>query len=256
MVALPQIMGHRGAAGLAPENTLASIRVAAAAGCSWVEFDAMLTGDNAPVLFHDDTLDRVVGKSGRLDRLPLSGLAGLDAGANFDAAFTGEPIPTLEEALRCCLDLGLSPNVEIKPSAGRNLETAVEVLDWIDRTWPIDRPLLVSSFKHDSLAVGLDLAPQIPRGLLTLKLMDDWRALLADLGCVSLHLHDPQWTRSLVTEVKAAGYLTVAFTVNDPLRAATLLGWGLDCVITDQPGLMFEAIQSSKLLAPRPEEAR
>ena len=57
----PRFMGHRGAAGLAPENTLASIRKAADQGAPWVEFDVMLTGDGVPVLFHDDSLKRLTG---------------------------------------------------------------------------------------------------------------------------------------------------------------------------------------------------
>ena len=58
MFQLPRIMGHRGAAGVAPENTLVSLRIAAKQGARWVEFDAMLSGDGVPVLFHDDNLKR------------------------------------------------------------------------------------------------------------------------------------------------------------------------------------------------------
>ena len=241
MFALPRIMGHRGAAGVAPDNTLASIRAAAEAGCRWVEFDAMLTGDDRPVLFHDDTLDRTTGAAGRMDGTSLAELDALDAGAAFDAAFAGERIPPLEAAVHCCLDLDLTPNVEIKPSEGRDRETAAAVAETLVRQWPSERPVMISSFKTDCLAVARDRAPALPRGLIALEPGDDWRDLLQDLGCVSLHLHDPRWTADLVTEVRAAGYRTAAFTVNHPERARTLLGWGLDCVITDQPGLLFAA---------------
>ena len=241
MIALPRIMGHRGAAGVAPENTLASIRAAADAGCRWVEFDAMLTGDGRPVLFHDDTLDRVTGAAGRMDGTRLAELDALDAGAAFGAAFAGERIPPLEAALRCCLDLDLAPNVEIKPSAGRDLETAAAVAETLARRWPSERPAMISSFKTDCLAVARDRAPALPRGLIALELGGDWRDLLRDLDCLSLHLHDPRWTADLVTEVRAAGYRTAVFTVNDPERAGTLWGWGLDCVITDRPDLLFAA---------------
>ena len=52
-------MGHRGAAAVAPENTLVSLRQAGEMGATWVEFDVMLTGDDRPVLFHDDSLARI-----------------------------------------------------------------------------------------------------------------------------------------------------------------------------------------------------
>ena len=67
---LPKVMGHRGAAGLAPENTLASIRKVAECGLDWVEFDVMLAGDGVPILYHDDTLDRTTGRDGLVAETP------------------------------------------------------------------------------------------------------------------------------------------------------------------------------------------
>ena len=56
--AIPKVIGHRGAAGHAPENTLASIRNASELGAKWVEFDIKLSRDGVLVLMHDDTLNR------------------------------------------------------------------------------------------------------------------------------------------------------------------------------------------------------
>ncbi|MDH3919787.1 MAG: glycerophosphodiester phosphodiesterase family protein, partial [Rhodospirillales bacterium] len=69
---LPRVMGHRGAAAWAPENTLASIQKAADLGATWVEFDVMLTGDGRPVLFHDDNLKRLTGLDALMARTPYS----------------------------------------------------------------------------------------------------------------------------------------------------------------------------------------
>ena len=81
----PRLIGHRGAAALAPENTLASIRAAAEAGVQWIEFDAKLAGDGVPVLMHDETLDRTTTGSGPVAALGSRDLAALDAGAWFGA---------------------------------------------------------------------------------------------------------------------------------------------------------------------------
>src|SRR3546814_10832461 len=126
-LSLPRVMGHRGAKGLAPENTLASMKAAAEAGATWVEFDVMLTGDGEPVLFHDDTLQRTTGIAGELARTPFATVRGLDASLRFSPrygrlggpAFAGRPdcrAPSLEAAPACMLDLGLTPSVELKPT--------------------------------------------------------------------------------------------------------------------------------------------
>ena len=96
---LPWVIGHRGASGSAPENTLAAFRKAAALGARWVEFDVRLSADGRCILLHDDTVDRTTDGKGRADRMMLEDLAGLDAGAWFDREFAGETIPTLEETI-------------------------------------------------------------------------------------------------------------------------------------------------------------
>ena len=128
---LPRVMGHRGAAGVAPENTLAGLRAAAAMGVSWIEFDVMLSGDGVPVLFHDDNLERITGRKVAMARTPFAELAKLDAGAWFGPGFSGEPIPSLEQALALAVELGLTPNIEIKPTPRRDAATAAAVVETV-----------------------------------------------------------------------------------------------------------------------------
>ena len=116
---LPRVIGHRGAAGRAPENTLAGLRHAAQLGASWVEFDVRLSADGAPVVMHDSTLRRTTGAPGRVSTTPMETLASLDAGAWFDPRFAGECVPSLEAALGCARELGLGAIVELKPAPGR-----------------------------------------------------------------------------------------------------------------------------------------
>lgn len=77
------IIGHRGVAALAPENTLSGINAAADLGIKWVELDVQLTRDNVPVLFHDESVNRCTNGIGRLDLFTLAQLRELDAGAWF-----------------------------------------------------------------------------------------------------------------------------------------------------------------------------
>src|SRR3989304_501563 len=116
MLKLPRVMGHRGAAALAPENTLGGFRRAAARGIGWIEFDVMLTGDGVPVLFHDDNLKRITGRDAPMAETPYSVVRTLDAGSWFAPDFAAERIATLEAAIAVLDELQLSANIEIKPT--------------------------------------------------------------------------------------------------------------------------------------------
>lgn len=94
-----EIIAHRGFSARAPENTLASMRLALEHGADAVEFDLHLTKDGVPVLLHDDTLNRTTDRRGRVDALTRDDLVGVDAGSWFDDAFAAEPVPTLAGAL-------------------------------------------------------------------------------------------------------------------------------------------------------------
>lgn len=237
MFSLPRVMGHRGAAGLAPENTLAAVRTAAESGLGWIEFDIMLTGDDRPVIFHDDKLDRITGTQGLMAETRLEALARLDAGRWFDPAFAGERVPGLADFLAEALGRGLRVNAEIKPSEGRDRETAEVALAELSRLWPSDvPPPLISSFQPDCLEVALARRPDWPRALVVYDLAKrDWRALLDRFDCVSFHVFHERVDAALVAEIKARGLAMACYTVNDPEEARRLYGLGVDCMITDNP---------------------
>lgn len=235
-VALPRVMGHRGVAALAPENTLAGLREAARLGLSWVEFDVMLTRDAVPVLFHDETLRRTTGRPGRMAETDYAAVKDLDAGAWFHPDFAGTPVPSLEQAVEVLLAEGLRPNVEIKPTPGRDVETVERALALLKALWPAEQPPpLISSFSLMSVAAARTLAPDWPRALIVDGIPAHWRRTLAALGCASFHVQHRRGSAALFREVRAAGYAVACFTVNRERRARTLLERGADCVITDDP---------------------
>lgn len=251
---LPKIMGHRGAKALAPENTLASMKAAAAAGIAWVEFDVMLTGDGRPVLFHDETLKRTTGADGDMAATSFATVQELDASFGFarkygrrvGVDFTGRDdcrVPSLEETVACLLELGLTPNVEVKPTPGLARETAEMTLSRLRALWPDDRlPPLISSFERASLEAARKVVPHWPRGLLAEVFPVDWRAAMAALDCASLHLDWRRTRRADVQAVKSAGYAFVVYTVNGARAGRRLFDKGVDCLITDRPDLMVAAL--------------
>lgn len=229
MLDLPPVIGHRGACGHAPENTLASFARAAELGCRMVEFDVRLSADGVPVVFHDDTLERCTDGRGRVGARPLAALRRLDAGR-------GERIPTLAEVLELCLARGLGANIEIKPDPGAGRATAVAALDLAGRLWPADRPApLVSSFNREALAAAREILPAWPRGLLVERVPADWAALAERYGCVALHAHHRALPEATVRAIRARGLAVLAYTVNRSRRAQELWKRGVMAVFSDVP---------------------
>lgn len=239
-LSLPPVIGHRGAAAYAPENTLAGFRHAARLGVSWVEFDVQLTMDGVPVVLHDHRLDRTTDGFGQVRRCPLAKLKRLDAGAWLHPAFAGERIPTLAEALADIAGLGLGCNIELKPQKGRTVETTRGALEVAASAWPRHLPPpLISSFDHEALRVARDEAPDWPRGFLVGALPPDWRRRAEDLGCATVNVHHRRLNQRSVAAVCEAGFRVLAYTVNDVARARLLWGWGVTSVFSDVPDTLM-----------------
>ena len=233
---LPPVIGHRGAAAYAPENTLAGLRRAKALGCSWVEFDVRLTADNQPVLLHDNRLERTTDGRGRVSAMSLAAVRRHDAGQWFHSSFAGERVPTLEEALMLLAELGLGANVELKAARGKEAVTGAVVAELLARTWPADPAhLLISSFQRAALAAARDRAPHIARGILFRRVPKDWRKLAAGLGCLTVHADQQRLRSAVLSEIRRAGYSLLAYTVNDPERAKILFDFGVKSVFSDVP---------------------
>jgi glycerophosphoryl diester phosphodiesterase len=237
---LPRVIGHRGAAGCAPENTLAGFRQARALGCAWVEFDVRLTADRQPILLHDERLERTTSGRGKAKNLQLSEIRRHDAGSWFGPDFADERVPTLDGALAVLEEEGLAANVEIKPSRGEAYETGKIAAETVARLWP-ERGVatLISSFLPAALAAAKATAPSLPRGLLFRALPKNWRRRAEELACVSIHLDHRRLSPAVVAEVNSLGYLLLAYTVNDATRARMLFDWGVAAVFSDVPHMIL-----------------
>jgi glycerophosphoryl diester phosphodiesterase len=230
----PKLCAHRGAGKLAPENTLAAFRLGYDHGYRMAEFDVKLSADGVAFLLHDETLDRTTNLRGRADALTWRELALADAGTWHSPAYAGEPLASLAAVARWSGARDVAVNIEIKPTRGRERETGAAVaLDaaslWSGRSMP---PVL-SSFSEAALDAAREAAPELPRAWLSEQLPDDWRERVMRLGCIALDLKHTLLTRERVHEIRGAGLRVATWTVNDPARAADLLDWGVDTLITD-----------------------
>lgn len=229
MLQLPKVIGHRGAAAYALENTLESFREARRRGASWVEIDVKLTADSVPILMHDASLKRTMG----VDRLV----------AETRAADLPKDVPTFEAAIDCFRELGLGCNVEIKPCEGRDVETARLTVETLQRCWPASLPSpLLSSFKDASLVTARDVAPQFARAILIDELADDWRRRAEAVGAMGVNTNGKKLTAPRAVEVREAGYALSVYTINSGAVAQALVGMGVQCVITDAPDIIVAAL--------------
>ena len=235
----PRVVAHRGGGTLAPENTLGALRLGAAMGFRGVEFDVMLAGDATPVLIHDETLERTTSGKGSVPSRPYAEIESLDAGAWHSERFRGERVPTFVAAAGVCRELGLWPNVEIKPAKGFEVQTGRAVAQLTLDLWRgAVLPPVISSFSMEALAVAKEVAPALPRGMLVSRIPADWRDRMQKLGCVALHCNYKELTEPLAAGIHEAGYAVLCWTVNDPEAAARLFGWGVDCIVTDRLDLI------------------
>ena len=182
----PRLIAHRCGGALAPENTLAGLRIAAQLGIQAVEFDAMLSRDGIPVLIHDETLERTSNGRGRVVEMDAADLQALDAGSYRHPSFAGEPVPTLAEALALCDELKLAVNLEIKPSLGQDAITGSTVAAIAAACIP-RAGLMLSSFSTLALDAARALAPELERALLVEAIPIDWPRQLQKHGCNALH---------------------------------------------------------------------
>lgn len=233
------IIGHRGAAAYAPENTMSSFDKALTLGCNWIEFDVMLSADGEAFIFHDDTLKRTTNGRGQFGLVNADYVQSLDAGSWFSRQFKGEKIPSFREVIQWLVFTDINANVEIKPYPRTTEQTTVAVLSCINQFWPANKALpLVSSFDHDALTLCRTLSPELPLGLLLDSWDDNWQKKAAELQCYSIHLNKRILTAKRVQAIKAAGYQLYAYTVNRRRQARKLLDWGVDAVFSDYPDLL------------------
>ncbi|HEY8495569.1 MAG TPA: glycerophosphodiester phosphodiesterase [Limnochordales bacterium] len=232
---MPYVFGHRGAAAVAPENTMASFTKALEAGADGIELDFQMTRDGHLVVIHDQTLKRTAGKDGWVKDHTLAELRRLDAGSWFDARFAGERIPTLEEVLDLARDR-VFVNAEIKNLPYRYPGIEEKLLEAVRHTgFPLDR-LIVSSFDHVSLERVQALEPRVA----VASLFAHYPVAFNELPGTVLHPHWGVVDEAFMQKARAAGRKVNVWTANDPWAWERLVAVGVDGIITDDPARLRE----------------
>jgi glycerophosphoryl diester phosphodiesterase len=241
----PLKIGHRGAAGEAPENTLASFELAWRQGADGIEFDVHLSSDGVPVVIHDARLSRTTSGNGWVFEHRASVLRRLDAGSWFNRRFpsrareryAGARIPLLSEVLQWARARGCLAFVEIKdPTPG----VEAKVLEEIDRAgvWHLAR---VVSFDLGALARLRHLSSQARLGL------DASRRLLAIRRAQALVAEAvlPHWviaSRGFIRHAHRASLEVIPWTVDYPSHMRRKILDGVDGIITNYPARLTEVL--------------
>jgi glycerophosphoryl diester phosphodiesterase len=250
-------IGHRGAPEHAPENTLASVDAAARLGDAWVENDVQTTRDGVPVVLHDATLTRTTdartalpGRSPwRVGDQTLAEVERLDAGRWFGRRFAGQRVPTLDAYLRRLDRDGLCLLLEVKdpdlhPGLTARIAARLRADGWLDAA-PRDR-LVVQSFDAGAVREAHRLLPAVPTALLGAP---DPRDLPADARWLdSVNADAAHVTRRYADAVHALRgahgrpLRLLAWTVDDPAKAAALVAAGADGLISDRADVLRAAL--------------
>jgi glycerophosphoryl diester phosphodiesterase len=230
----PRIFAHRGGGSLAPENTLAAIRLGQSLGYRGHEFDVKLSKDAVSMLLHDATLERTSTGKGRAADFAWADLLKLDAGAWHSEPFRGERLPSFEDTARLLRSKATLANVEIKPTPGFERETGTQVAREAEVFWKdADVPPLLSSFSFEALMAAREVAPRLPRGWLAKELTAEEWVRLEQLDAVSFHTDHRKLDVAAIPKLKERGYRVMVYTVNEVATAKRLFEAGVDGMFTD-----------------------
>jgi glycerophosphoryl diester phosphodiesterase len=220
-----QIIAHRGASGLAPENTLKAIRLALALGAQAIEIDVQ-QADGELWVFHDRRLERCTNGGGVLTAQSRAYLAGLDAGE-------GEPIPTLWQVMEAIAGRA-ELHIELKGAHTADevamlTRRAEALLGFTPAHW------VVSSFHHPELARFAALRPEIRLGALTATIPFTLAEFAAELGAWSLNCDVDFVDAALVMDAHRRGLKVLVYTVDHTADLAALVAMGVDGIFTNRP---------------------
>lgn len=232
------LIGHRGLAGFAPENTISSIKAAHHYGLNTVEFDVQLSKDGQLIIFHDHELSRTSNGKGFIYEQEYSTLQHLDAGSWYDRNYANEKIPNLETNLPDILKYDLQYNIELKcPNNATEayMHTLCERLcALIQKKWPANRALpLISSFEWELLIEVRKIINEVPVGFLCEVITPELIHLAAATQNASINCHYRALDLTTITRINHLNIPIMAYTVNDKPTANQLLNQGVFAVFTD-----------------------
>lgn len=242
------ITGHRGAAGLAPENTLAAIRKGISFNVDRIEIDVQQTADGVVVVRHDETLNRTTNGKGLIKDRTFLEIKKLDAGSSFSSEYKGEKIPSLEEVLqtvngRCDLVIEIKKGNDFYPNIVENTIELIEKYNAQD--WCI-----MHSFNIDALVHAHKLMPELRlHRLFVVKLRGLPLIYDGSIDVLNIEKHPfiEEYSimynfanQGIIDQLHKHGKRVNVWTVDDKKHINRLINLGVDGIITDRPDLFNE----------------
>ncbi|RLE74539.1 MAG: glycerophosphodiester phosphodiesterase [Thermoprotei archaeon] len=226
------IVGHRGAKGLEPENTILSIRKALEIGVDAVEVDVRASKDGYPVIIHDDTVDRTTNGSGLVADMTLDELRKLDAGK-------GEKIPLFEEVLR---EVHGKAVLFVEFKVADAIDAVLKIVDSMN-AW---KSILFISFESDHLLKVKEYNKDAYTGLIYFK-QGDGIILAKKIGALAVLPFYRMATEKAVAFAKKLRLMVIPWVVNDLETGKRLKSYGVNGLTTDRPDIMIK-LRDSNLL--------
>ena len=222
------VTGHRGAAGLEPENTLRSFRRALDLGVDTIELDVHLTKDQHLVVIHDATVDRTTDGSGAVRDLTLRKIQQLDAGL-------GEHVPTLQEVIEFVAQKAIL-QIELK---GLGVEHKVAQTIAVNR---LINHVTVTSFRHNMVKTIKTLNPQISTGVLFLGLPIDAPHLAHDAQADAIHPHVNYVDTQLVESCHSHGLFVRVWNTDCLSQMQKMIALDVDAIGSNRPDLLLQLL--------------
>ena len=244
----PLIFAHRGASAHAPENTMSAFEMAIQHNADVIELDAKLSADGKVVIIHDQTVDRTTDGTGRVSDLQLAALREFNASAHFPEYSKPEYIPTLEEVFETFRGRILI-NIELGNYRSPFDALHIKVSELI-RHFAMGEQVLISSFHPVPLRRFKKLSPSVPIGILARRgigglLSRSWfgRSIVP---YQALHIEKGDVSPNLVIATQQSGHKVHVYTVNEENEMGRLYSLGIDGIITDNPLMAFQVINTYK----------
>ncbi len=218
-------IGHRGACGYAPENTLRSFQKAIELGVDMIELDVHLSRDGEIVVIHDERLERTTNGTGEVGEKSLVELKKLDAGG-------GETIPLLSEVVDLVKGKA-NLNIELKGKG--TTRPVVRLIEGYVKKGLLKGDFLLSSFDYELLKDARRIDQDIRIGLNIESKSVNFKALAKELGATSLHPSLEMTNDALLIEAHNLGLKVYAWTVNEADDIRRLKTMGVDGLFSNFP---------------------
>nr|WP_217355583.1 glycerophosphodiester phosphodiesterase [Ruegeria sp. HKCCA4008] len=238
-----EVIGHRGAAALRPENTMASVLKAIEDGADWVEIDVQETADDVVVVAHDSDFMKLAGVNLKVWDATMQDVADIDIGSWFGPEYAAERTPTLREVLEAAKGKS-KVLIELK-YYGHDVDLENRVIGLVEELG-MQNDVATMSLKYPAVQKMEKLRPDWRSGVLAATAIGDLSGLEGEFVAVNAGMVTP----GLIRKVQDAGKDIYVWTVNDPLQMSRMASMGVDGLITDRPAMANEVLRIRAEMGP------